>query len=59
MKLTPQVIASAAWDAGTRHAKDHGRESWNEADWFAAVQVSEKLWRVYDKHHGITPPPES
>jgi len=41
--LTYETAHAAAWDAGNRHAHEHGRAQWNEDDWNEATRTMDEL----------------
>ena len=42
--MTQELARAAAWDAGNRHMREHGRTAWNEDDYNAACEFFERLW---------------
>ena len=57
--LTPTLIHGAGRDAGTAHARAHGRKVWNAEDRDVAVCAAARLWEVYDRDRpGQAPPTE-
>lgn len=41
--LTPEIARAAGWDAGNRSMRAAGRTRWNEDDWNAACEVTNRL----------------
>ena len=41
--MTPKIAMAAGRDAANRHAKQHGRDAWNEDDWNVAVETVDRL----------------
>ena len=44
IKMTPEIAHAAAWDAGNRSMKDHGRHNWNVDDYNAACDEYDRLY---------------
>ncbi len=47
--MTYEIAHAAAWDAGVRHARAHGREVWTAEDLDAAAEEFQRLWPGFDR----------
>jgi hypothetical protein len=51
MKIIPayKIAMAAGQDAGNAHAKQHGRQIWDESDWNTAQAMFEKIYAEGNK----------
>lgn len=47
--LTYPLLMAASRDAGNASMRKAGRTAWNEDDWNAACEVSDRLWPMLGK----------
>jgi len=43
MQITYRLAHAAGWDAGNRSMREAGRTTWNDDDWNAAAEVTNRL----------------